>query len=184
MRDDYTIQQIKASVKMGDIIAKYGFEVGRNKRIPCPFHGGVDNNLGFKDDYFHCFVCGAKGDVITFVQKYFNIGFQSAVEKICTDFSLPFGRYETLSLRDRERMGKASFEARKAREAQIKLVRDAEDDYFTKMVELARLEDILIKEKPRDGSTELSPAYADALRDIGYARYAFEEAERRMRSFE
>ncbi|SFA70830.1 DNA primase [Poseidonocella pacifica] len=49
---------------------------------PCPFHHEktasfhVDDRKGF----YHCFGCGAKGDVFGFVQETENVGFMEAVE--------------------------------------------------------------------------------------------------------
>ena len=81
-----TIEAVRSAVSMGDIVKKYGFKVGRNGRIPCPFHHGRDDNLSFDGRVFRCFVCGAKGDTIDFIMRLFNIPFFEAVELLCEDF--------------------------------------------------------------------------------------------------
>jgi hypothetical protein len=51
--------------------------------IHCPFHDEKTASCKiFKDNHFHCFGCGAKGDVIDFVQKIDKIDFIAAVRKI------------------------------------------------------------------------------------------------------
>lgn len=40
------------------------------------------------DFHFHCFGCGADGDVIDFVAKLFQLSLRQAAEKLATDFGL------------------------------------------------------------------------------------------------
>lgn len=40
------------------------------------------------EKHFHCFACGKSGDIIQFVEDYYNIDFKQAMEKINQDFSL------------------------------------------------------------------------------------------------
>ena len=55
--------------------------------ICCPFH--ADRNPSMKVDFrFHCFGCGADGDVIDFVAKLFQLSLRQAVEKLAADFEL------------------------------------------------------------------------------------------------
>ena len=51
--------EIKSRLKMPEVLRYYGFDIKRG-RIPCPIHSGSDRNCGVKDEYIHCFVCGAK----------------------------------------------------------------------------------------------------------------------------
>ena len=55
--------------------------------IRCPFH--ADRNPSMKvDSRFHCFGCGADGDVIDFTAKLFQLSLLQAVEKLAADFGL------------------------------------------------------------------------------------------------
>ena len=76
------------NISMLDVLNKYGIKTKRTM-FSCPFHG-VDKNpsaKAYKNTYF-CFSCGQKGDLIQFVEDYFNISFKEAVEKINQDFNL------------------------------------------------------------------------------------------------
>ncbi len=59
----------------------------------CPFHDDHDPSMHVSSDkqIFKCFVCGAGGDVFSFIQKYEKIPFLRAVEKIAdrVHYSLP-----------------------------------------------------------------------------------------------
>lgn len=55
--------------------------------ICCPFH--ADRNPSMKVDFrFHCFGCGADGDVIDFAAKLFQLSLRQAAEKLASDFGL------------------------------------------------------------------------------------------------
>lgn len=93
--DNYSkyAQIIKDSVTVPQMLDFYGFKLGVGDRMPCPFHNGKDSNLGVKNDFYHCFVCGKSGDVITFVQEYFGESFYNAMSRLNHDFrlGLPIG---------------------------------------------------------------------------------------------
>ena len=55
--------------------------------ICCPFH--ADRNPSMKvDSRFHCFGCGADGDVIDFTAKLFQLSLLQAAEKLAANFGL------------------------------------------------------------------------------------------------
>mgnify|MGYP002975512815 FL=1 len=59
----------------------------RSSMICCPFH--TDRNPSMKvDSRFHCFGCGADGDVIDFIAKLFQLSLRRAAEKLVADFGL------------------------------------------------------------------------------------------------
>lgn len=55
----------------------------------CPFHD--DKNPSMKvDTRFHCFGCGADGDVIDFTSRLYNLSSKEAAEKLAQDFGLVY----------------------------------------------------------------------------------------------
>lgn len=56
----------------------------------CPFHQDKHPSLSInpKTDRFNCFACGAKGDLIDFVQMHFNTTQRGALEILGRDFNL------------------------------------------------------------------------------------------------
>src|SRR5688500_9484539 len=59
----------------------------------CPFHGEKTPSFNVNRDkgFFHCYGCGAGGDVIKFLELHEKIGFQDAVKQLAQRFgvSLP-----------------------------------------------------------------------------------------------
>ncbi|MBO1323962.1 DNA primase [Acetobacter sp. TBRC 12305] len=57
---------------------------GRNWKGCCPFHGEKTPSFYVYDDHFHCFGCGAHGDVISFVMQMEGKAFPEAVEELAS----------------------------------------------------------------------------------------------------
>ena len=81
-------EQIKSAVSTKDAAIFYGIKVSRNGMCCCPFH--PDRHPSMKvDNRFHCFGCGADGDVINFVERMDGLAPIDAAKKLTTDFCIP-----------------------------------------------------------------------------------------------
>lgn len=184
MNNAYVNEQIKAAVSMSDVLCRYGFKVGRNKRIPCPFHGGKDNNLGFKDEFFHCFVCGAKGDIFDFVMRLFDIPFGKAAQKLCEDFSLPYGNCVSMSRNELLELRAKSDEVIRKRKKREAYRRQLEDEWWGLWDALQGLEENFVRYKPKRGDTEVHPLWKVAADNVEGMRYALYCKEAEIKEFE
>ncbi|MGL4485399.1 MAG: DNA primase, partial [Anaerovoracaceae bacterium] len=56
----------------------------------CPFHKEKSPSFVVSQNRqnYHCFGCGESGDVISFVQKYYNLDFKSSVEKLANEYGI------------------------------------------------------------------------------------------------
>ena len=78
---------VKLNITVRQAAEAYGFQPNRSSMICCPFH--ADRNPSMKvDSRFHCFGCGADGDVIDFAAKLFQLSLRQAAEKLAADFGL------------------------------------------------------------------------------------------------
>lgn len=76
---ELTLEEIKATYSMSDIVARYGIQPNRRGFIPCPFHeGDRQASLKLYDRDYHCHACGANGDIFSFVEQMENITFKEA----------------------------------------------------------------------------------------------------------
>ena len=67
---------------------RYGIEIDKKGFSCCPFHSEKTASFRvYKDGTFHCFGCGAHGDVITFVMKMQNLSFQDACKVLDRDIT-------------------------------------------------------------------------------------------------
>lgn len=60
---------------------------GREFKACCPFHNEKTPSFTINDDkqFYHCFGCGAHGDVIGFVMQHDNLDFMSAMEVLSAE---------------------------------------------------------------------------------------------------
>ena len=66
----------------------YGLKVSRNGMACCPFHHDRHPSLKLNEDYFFCFGCGAKGDVIDLAARLFDLSGYEAAQKLAADFGI------------------------------------------------------------------------------------------------
>ena len=81
-------ETIKAAISVKQAAEHYGLKVNRNGMACCPFHNDRHPSLKLNEDYFFCFGCGAKGDVIDLVARLFNLTSLQAAQKLASDFGL------------------------------------------------------------------------------------------------
>jgi len=87
----YTLKQQADIVRIvGDYI-KLKKAGAQNYSGLCPFHGEKTPSFSVHAtrQFFHCFGCGASGDVFTFVQKIENITFPEAVRLVAQKLNVP-----------------------------------------------------------------------------------------------
>jgi cytochrome c556 len=96
--DDFDVEQfdhekakenlaiLKKVVNFKDYVSKT--HVIKNKKISCPFHHEKTPSCAIYDHSFYCFACEAKGSIIDFVMKQYNISFKEAVDVLKSEFSL------------------------------------------------------------------------------------------------
>ena len=81
------IDQLKRRNPIAEVVRRHGIELrGQGKRLTgrCPFHD--DRTPSFcvypETESFHCFGCGAAGDVIDFIRRTEGLGFREAVLRL------------------------------------------------------------------------------------------------------
>lgn len=80
---------IKQAVTTKQAAEMCGLKIRRNNMVSCPFHN--DGTPSMKvDNRFHCFGCGADGDVIDFVSRLYGFSSLEAAQKIASDFEISY----------------------------------------------------------------------------------------------
>lgn len=78
----YDTEKIKSIVTMPGLAERYGVTVRRGMCC-CPFHGERHPSMKIYPDGYHCFACGAHGDVISWVMQFDGLPFSAACERLC-----------------------------------------------------------------------------------------------------
>lgn len=173
------VQFIKSSVKMKDILEKYGIEW--KKRIPCPLHGGTHPNFSVTDNAYMCFSKCGGGDVINFVEKLFGLTFAEALKKIDSDFSLGLYKQEGLTFEELRKMRNKAKAQNAKMQAERMQLQKLEDDYWNAFDDWKEADDNMRYFKPKTPEEEWEEAYIKALRVIDFKKFQLEVAEERLR---
>ena len=81
-------ETVKASVSVPEAARAYGLTVTRHNMTRCLFHDDRHPSLKLNPDFYYCFGCGAKGDVIDLVAGLFDLSLYEAARKIAEDFGI------------------------------------------------------------------------------------------------
>lgn len=96
-----TIDQIRQVANIVEIASLYTTLRKRGKKYVglCPFHSEKDPSFTVDSEkqLFHCFGCGAGGDVFTLVMEKENLSFPEAVKYLAEKFHIPLPRQTRLS---------------------------------------------------------------------------------------
>ena len=152
-------EAVKQSVSTREAAEFYGIKVSRTGMACCPFHD--DKNPSMKvDQRFHCFGCGADGDVIDFTAKLFDLSPKEAAEKLAQDFGLIYDSQAP----PRRRYVRQKTEAQKFREDRQQCYRVLSDYYYL----LKKWE---ADNSPRTPEEEPHPRFVEAIQKKTYVEY-------------
>lgn len=137
------IENLKSSVRIEHVVGQYIQleRKGKNYTGLCPFHDDHHPSLVVDSakQSFHCFACGAHGDVIGFVQKAENCSFTEATGKLTGDSGQLTGG----------RKKKVNNDAKHLPTVTCQLSSDKKQSFLSSLLPYAC------------GNTELTPAYLD-----------------------
>lgn len=173
------VQTIKERLTMREVLERYGYEPNKKGFVCCMFHNEKTPSMKIFDKDYHCFGCGEHGDVITFVQKLFNLSFQEALKKIDIDFGLNLYGDKTF-----EELRKSHYQLKqlKAKREREKAKREQSNvEYWVAFDEWKRLDDNRKIYRPKSPNEELHPLFVEALQKLSYQEYMLDCLEIRRR---
>src|SRR6476659_10373537 len=93
------IEDLKAQTDIVTVIGEVTplKKAGATYKGLCPFHGEKTPSFNVNRDrgFFHCFGCGAGGDVFKFIELKEQVGFQDAVRQLAQRFGIPVPEMES-----------------------------------------------------------------------------------------
>ena len=151
-------ETVREQIAMPDAAQLYGIS-SRNGNVRCIFHADNTPSMKLYDDHFHCFGCGAHGDVTDFTAQLFGLSKLEAAQKLCSDFGIseytnsPSLTRSKRLLTERER---------------IQLAFDVLTDY------IVMLKTFRTVYAPLDESESLDPRFAESLQQLDYVEYLWD----------
>ena len=91
-----TIDKVFAVARIEEVVSDYVSLKRRGANLIglCPFHNEKSGSFSVSQSkqIFHCFGCGAGGNVISFLMKYDNLTFTEALQQLAEEQGLNFRR--------------------------------------------------------------------------------------------
>ena len=151
-------ETVREQIALPDAAQLYGIS-SRSGNVSCVFHADRDPSMKLYTDHFHCFGCGAHGDVTDFTAQLYGLSKIEAARKLCSDFGIsdtitpdtPKRYIRTVPVRER-----------------IQLAFDVLTDY------LVMLKDFRAVYAPLDESESLDPRFVESLQQLDYAEYLWD----------
>ena len=141
-----TISPIEVAQRYSSV--KHGF-------MRCPFHADRTPSLKLYGDHFHCFGCGAHGDVIDLTARMFGLSSCEAAKKLAYDFGLSPDKPPNVSRR--------------------RTRQQALTEYFH------RLRRWKTEFAPRSPDDELNERYVEACKKLDYIEYLMDTLKKEAR---
>ena len=101
------LDEIRNRLTLSEIIGRRVTvqRAGREFKACCPFHKEKTPSFTINDDkqFYHCFGCGAHGDVVGFVMQHDNLSFIDAVEMLSAEAGLDMPKPDPEAIKKAER---------------------------------------------------------------------------------
>ena len=160
----YNLDKIRALNTLSAELDRYGITADKKGFARCPFHNEKTASFRvYPDGTFHCFGCGAHGDVITFVMKINNVSFSDVCARLDGDVTYSEQRRIAKIKREREKAAKKRNEAA--------------DEYFYALDLFTANEQIISEMKPEFIEDTPNGVWLYALNMRSLLEYYLEVAE-------
>src|SRR5690349_7204723 len=111
------LDELRARVPLGSLVGRRVKLIRRGRELGglCPFHHEKTPSFYVVEDksFFHCFGCGAHGDMIGFAMRADNLDFIEAIERLAAEAGLAVPQL-TRQVRERAQRQKTLLEATEA----------------------------------------------------------------------
>ena len=143
---DAVIDRVRNATDIVELIGRYVTlkKAGKDYKALCPFHKEKTPSFYVVPDkqIFHCFGCGASGNVFAFLMKYENITFMEALKRLAAEagIELPTTPSARKQISDNERLYRANELALKFFQMELKRSPQARQYLQTRGIQPATIE--------------------------------------------
>lgn len=146
-------ESVKSNLNLTDVAEHYGITVQRNGFCCCSFHNDRHPSMKLYKDHYHCFTCGAHGDVISLTAQMLGLSQYEAAQKLAVDFGITLGDKSIPTRRNYISV----YEAKKLLKEYISILENTRDKYC-----------------PTSPDEEWHPLFCDSVRWLPLYQYYYD----------
>lgn len=82
-------KELTEKITVKDVFNKLGYRIvraGNSDKVLCPFHNDTNPSLVLYSDHYHCYVCGAHGNIFEIIKHEKNYSFYEALNWVEEEF--------------------------------------------------------------------------------------------------
>lgn len=162
---------IKSRLSCSDMLAMHGYTISRQNKCRCAFHDDTKPSMQVYDDGYHCFSCGAHGDVIDLAAQIYGVDSREAI-RIAAELA---GIAAVSDIKDYADRARKSRMKATQRNTTIEALKRSYDKLLAEFVRLERNKTEYAPRSPND--TDLHPLFREALTRLDYVGYALQQCE-------
>lgn len=157
-------ETIRNSIAIRRAAEHYGIQVRHDGFANCPFHNDHHPSMKLYKDHYHCFACGAHGDVTALIAQLLSLSQFDAAKQLVTDFNIPYEfTYDKYPAKVRTYEKKA-------------LTPEATYNTTDKLISLLSdyisiLEEQKLRYTPDSAEEELHPLYVESMNQLPQCQY-------------
>lgn len=144
---------IRNAVNIISAAEHYGVSVKRSNFINCIFHNDKHPSMKLYKNHYHCFSCGAHGDVISFTAQLLGLSSYEAAQRLVTDFGIEISTTQKTKIKKYLSV----YEARTLLREYISILEEMRDRY-----------------RPTSPKEEWHPIFCDSVRQLPIYEYYYE----------
>lgn len=144
---------IKNAVNIISAAERYGVSVKRSNFINCIFHNDKHPSMKLYKDHYHCFSCGAHGDVISFTAQLLGLSSYEVAQRLTADFEIEISTTQKTKIKK----SLSVYEAKTLLREYISILEEMRDKYC-----------------PASPKEEWHPIFCDSVRQLPIYQYYYE----------
>ena len=164
---------------MRKALSIYGINFDAKGWAICPFHEEKNKSFMVKpnDVRFHCFGCGAHGDLVDFVSKLYRLNKMAAISKINNDFKLNLPINRKITNKEKNEIEKTEAAIKQRIQKRKNQIENAWREFERIDIKWWLMRTIINELAPEAPDAPFKPEFVWAINNISQTAYALECAK-------
>ena len=160
---------IKRLASCTELLTAHGIGIDSRGKCRCAFHDDAHASMQVYADGYHCFACGAHGDVIDLARQFYGVSFSDALQILAEMYGIaPESNGDWKQKREEQERRRTERQQR---------IEQARNNYFRQVALFRLCETLRDSLAPTEPTETVNPIWAAAVREYGEITERMRQAE-------